>query len=159
MPPRDPAQPNEAAVQRFVEAFALVLTDAGMQRTAARAFAALLVSTDGSLTAREIAETLQISPSAVSGAVRYLEHVELIRRARDPNERVDHFVLGHDHWYEAMMNESRVFDAMCETLDPGIEAVGPDSDAGQRLAETQEFFAFMREELPRMFQRWRDSRT
>ena len=159
MPHHSTTQRDEAAAGHFVEAFALVLTDAGMQRTAARTFSALLASAAGRLSARDIADTLQVSPSAVSGAVRYLEHVDLVRRIRDPGARVDHFVLGRDVWYEAMMNESRIFDAMSETLDAGIEAVGRDSDAGQRLADTHDFCTFMRDEMPRLFQRWRDART
>ena len=59
----DDQQLAEPAVRSFIERFALVLAAAGMQRMAARAFAALLVSEDGSLTAREFAELLQVSPA------------------------------------------------------------------------------------------------
>lgn len=146
-------------MRRFVESFGLVLSNAGMQRTSARMFAALLASTDGRLTAREIADTLQVSPAAISGGIRYLERTGLVRREREPGHRADHYVLDDDFWYEAMMNESGVFDAMSDSLGPGIEAVGRDTDAGKRLAETRDFFAYMREEMPAMFERWRASRA
>lgn len=149
---------DERAVAKFVETFGLVLTDAGMQRTAARAFSALLVSESGNLTAREIAEAVQVSPAAVSGAVRYLEHAGLIRREREPGRRVDHFVIGDDFWYQSMISQSTVFDAMTDALDAGIAAVGRTSNAGQRLEETQDFFAYLRRELPRLFTEWRASR-
>ena len=80
----DDQQLAEPAVRSFIERFALVLAAAGMQRMAARAFAALLVSEDGSLTAQEFAELLQVSPAAVSGSVRYLENARMVRRARRP---------------------------------------------------------------------------
>src|SRR5674476_1196214 len=69
-------------LRQFIEDFALVLTDAGMQRMGARAFGALLSSESGTLTAREIAGVLDVSPAAVSGAVKYLEQAQLVRRMR-----------------------------------------------------------------------------
>lgn len=135
-----------------------MFSNAGMQRTAARAFVALLASESGNLTARQIADTLQISPAAVSGAVRYLENAGLARREREPGKRVDHFVLGDDFWYESMVNKSEFFDAMAGSLESGIDAVGPSTAAGRRLEETQDFFACLRTEMPQMFERWRASR-
>ena len=43
-----------------------------MGRMPARAFAAILAADDGRRTAAELAELLEVSPAAVSGAVRYL---------------------------------------------------------------------------------------
>lgn len=155
---RRSSERDEDEVRRFVESFGLVMTNAGMQRTAGRTFAALLASVEGRLTARELAETLQISPAAVSGAVRYLEQMGMVQREREPGRRADHYTLGDDPWYETMTSESRTFETMIESLGPGIQAVGRDTDAGKRLAETQDFFSFMREEMPRMYERWRASR-
>jgi hypothetical protein len=45
-----------------------------------------------------------------------------------------------------------------EGLIEGIELFGPDSPAGRRLEETRAFFAFIRTELPRMLERWREQR-
>jgi|SRR5699024_810618 len=145
---------DEESVRQFIEAFALVLTNAGMQRTAARMFAALLTSERGRLTAREISQTLQVSPAAVSGAARYLEQVNLVERIREPGQRADHFAVGDDPWYEAMVQENSTFESMLDSLPDGIEAVGPDSSAGTRLQETHAFFEFMRDEIMRMVERW-----
>ena len=150
---------DDESVARFVERFALVLTTAGMQRMAARAFAALLVSESGTMTARELAEELRVSPAAVSGAVRYLEGTRLVRRAREPGERVDHYVLGDDAWYEAIATRADVFDALRAALDDGMTAVGSSSAAGERLAETREFFEYLALQMPLMVQRWRATRT
>ena len=57
---------------RFVEHFALLLDEAGVPRMPARVFAAILADDAGRLTAGELAERLQVSPAAISGAVRYL---------------------------------------------------------------------------------------
>ena len=63
---------DEEAVRRFIERFALNLVEAGMARMPARVFAGVLVAADGRQTAAELAELLQVSPAAISGAVRYL---------------------------------------------------------------------------------------
>ena len=42
-----------------------------------------------------------------------------------------------------------------QAMAEGAEALGPESPAGRRLEETREFFAFLREELPAMMERWR----
>ena len=91
MPERDPE-----AVRQFVEHFASALTDAGLQRMHARVFAALHGTDSGRLTAAEIAESLQVSPAAVSGAVRYLTQFNLIRREREPGSRRDTYVVDND---------------------------------------------------------------
>lgn len=50
----------------------------------ARVFTALLVADDGKLTVAELAEMLQVSPAAVSNAVRYLQQTRLVER--EPGE-------------------------------------------------------------------------
>ena len=73
---------DEEAVRRFIERFALDLAEAGMARMPARVFAALLADDDGRLTAAELAELLQVSPAAISGAVRYLAQLRMVSRGR-----------------------------------------------------------------------------
>jgi DNA-binding transcriptional regulator GbsR (MarR family) len=55
---------------RFIERFASVMEESGIPRMPARVFAALLATDSGRLTSSELAELLQVSPAAVSGAVR-----------------------------------------------------------------------------------------
>src|SRR5262245_28200615 len=92
---------REQAVARFVERLADVLVGAGLPRMPARVFAALLVTESGRLTAAELGERLKVSPAGVSGAVRYLIHLDLVTRERDPGSRRDHYRLRDDVWYEA----------------------------------------------------------
>ena len=86
---------DEDAVARFVERFAAEMTEAGMQRMAARVFAALLADDDASMTSAELGRQLRISPAAVSGAVSYLSQVRMVGRERDPGSRRDRYRL-HD---------------------------------------------------------------
>ncbi len=150
---------DEKAVMRFVERFALTFSEAGVPRMAARVFVALLASEDGRRTAAELAETLQVSPAAVSNAVRYLQQVRLVERQREPGERRDHYRVYSDTWYEMVMRRDEMLVRWQEDLQEGIEAVGADTPAGKRLEENRQFYAFLHDELPKLMQRWREVRS
>lgn len=142
-------------VDRFVERFALLLTEAGLARMPSRVFGALLVTDDGKLTAGEIADILRVSPAAVSGAVRYLVQVGLIVRRRDPGERRDHYEVTDDMWYEAYANRDQQLQQWAELMKEGVAAVGADTKAGWRLETSRQFFEFLQQEVPLMLQKWR----
>lgn len=144
---------DEAA--RFIERFAGVLVDGGMPRMPARLFTALLASDSGRMTAAELAETLQASPAAVSGAVRYLVQTQLIERERQPGTRRDVYRLGDDPWYEAIYRREALITRWERALADGVAAVGADTPAGHRLQDSASFFAFLGEELPGLLARWR----
>ena len=146
---------DEAAVRRFVERFALDLGDAGMPRMPARVFAAVLSAPEGRCTAAELARLLQVSPAAISGAVRYLLQVGLVHREREPGERRDHYRISKEIWYEAIIRREAVVARWEQDLEQGIKAVGPHTPAGDRLEETRRFLAFTREQLARVLHDWR----
>jgi DNA-binding transcriptional regulator GbsR (MarR family) len=149
---------DEEAVRRFIERFALNLTEAGMARMPARVLAALLVAEDGRRTAAELAGELGVSPAAVSGAVRYLTQLRLATREREPGERVDHYRVSSATWYEAITRRDELLERWLVDLADGVKAVGPTTPAGARLEETRAFFAYLLDEIPRMLDRWRAQR-
>ena len=145
---------DEEAIRRFIERFALNLAEAGMARMPARVFAAVLVAADGRQTAAELAELLQVSSAAISGAVRYLLQLRLVSREREPGERVDHYRVSSDTWYEAVTRRDQMVARWEQDLQEGIKAVGSDTPAGARLEETRAFFAFLRDELAQVMAKW-----
>jgi predicted transcriptional regulator len=149
---------DEDAILRFVERFALGLTEAGFPRMPARVFAALLVADSGRRTAVELAELLRVSAAAISGAVRYLIQVGLVSREREPGERRDQYRVHADMWYEAVARRDALLVRWERGLEDGIELIGVDTPAGARLDETRRFFEFMRGEFPRLLARWRKLR-
>ncbi|XIE81854.1 GbsR/MarR family transcriptional regulator [Streptomyces sp. SBR177] len=146
------------ATARFVERFAAEMTAAGMQRMASRVFAALLASETASMTSAELAERLQISPAAVSGAIRYLSQVDMVSRERDPGTRRDLYVLHNELWYETFTRRDQVLTRWEKILREGTDTLGTDTAAGRRLAETAEFFAFLHGEMTGIMDRWRAHR-
>jgi DNA-binding transcriptional regulator GbsR (MarR family) len=147
---------DAAAVNKFVETFASAFVDAGVPRMPSRVFAAILASDPGRLTAAELADQLQASPAAISGAVRYLIQVSLIVRERDPGSRRDVYAVGDDAWYEAIVRRERLLELWARAVRDGVDAVGRDTPAGARLAETLEFFEFLQAEMPALLARWRE---
>ena len=156
---RPAAARDEAAVARFVERFAANLEQSGVPRMPARVFVALLATDSGSLTAAELADRLQASPAAISGAVRYLMQVSLIGREREPGSRRDRYRVWDDAWYEAVVRRERLLELWEESAREGVAALGADTRAGARMAETGAFFEFLQREMPALLQRWRDERA
>ena len=152
------ASPDADATLRFVEDFALLLVDAGVPRMPARVFACVLADDSGALTAGDLAERLQVSPAAISGAVRWLTQMHLLTRAREPGARRDHYRMRDDQWYEATVFKTAALQRFEDVLAEGVALVGADTPAGRRLEETQEFFAFFRAELPALLERFRATR-
>ncbi|WP_329119534.1 GbsR/MarR family transcriptional regulator [Streptomyces sp. NBC_01465] len=151
--------PDPEAVGRFVERFASELAEAGMQRMASRVFAALLASKDGAMTSAELALALQISPAAVSGAVRYLSQASMVAREREPGSRRDRYVLHNELWYETFTRRDQLLTRWEKMLREGAETLGPDSAAGARVAETAAFFDFLQHEMHQMMDRWQAHRA
>lgn len=150
---------DEQAVQKFVERFSSDLSDNGFPRMPARVFAALLVSESGQMTAAELADALQVSPAAISGAVRYLVLIHFVTRAREAGSRRDVVRVAEHNWMQATLNQDQIYARMEATLREGVAALGADSAAGARVEETRDFFAYLRRELPQVLRRWEESRA
>jgi DNA-binding transcriptional regulator GbsR (MarR family) len=144
-------------VGRFVERFASTLADAGFPRLAARVFATLLVSDSGRMTAAELAEGLHASTGGVSGAVRYLVQVRLIRAERDPGTRRHAYVVD-DCWFEATVTGNPFLERGEADLREGIAILG-DLPAADRLNETLELIQFLRDETRAMMRRWHERKA
>ncbi|MFC3896614.1 GbsR/MarR family transcriptional regulator [Lentzea rhizosphaerae] len=151
-------QRDTQAVSQFVERFGGILADTGVPRMPARILAALMTTDSGRLTSAEIADLLQISPAAVSGAVRYLTTVQIVSREREPGSRRDVYRMRDNVWYEATFRKDQMLGMIDEVLGEGVDALGPETDAGVRLDETREFFRFCHAELGSMLDRWRAHR-
>ena len=152
-------QREQAAILRFIERYAGHLADAGMQRMAARVFVALLCEDSGRMTATDMAEVLQVSPAAISGAVRYLGQANMVEREREPGSRRDYYVLKDDLWYDVVTRREQEIHRWESTMRDGMELLGEHTPAGLRWKETLEFYAFMHERLPRFMDEWRERRV
>jgi len=133
----------------------VVLTDAGLARMPARVFAFALADDAASHSARDLANGLQVRPAAISGAVRYLVQVRMLRRERHPGERSDHYTLDHvDPWTTMIGSRSPWLRQASVVLGDAAARLGADTPAGQRLESSRLFFAFMEHDLDGILERW-----
>ncbi|SFO70369.1 MarR family protein [Geodermatophilus dictyosporus] len=140
---------------RFVERFALVLREAGMPPMPARVLAYALADDADRYTAGDLARGLDVSPAAISGAVRQLVQVGLLTRQREPGTRSDLYVLDdRDLWSRFMASELQALQRFVTAAEDGIEVLGLDRPGGRRLAETRDFLAFLHAELSDAVARW-----
>ncbi|WP_158842222.1 GbsR/MarR family transcriptional regulator [Saccharothrix deserti] len=146
---------DDQAVLRFIERFSSVFTQTGMPRMPSRVFVALLASDSGEMTAAELADLLRVSPAAISGAIRYLTQVNLVSRERETGTRRDLYRLFDDLWYEALFRRDEMMRRMQGPLREGIGALGAETPAGKRIAETLMFFEFVHGQLPNLLKQWR----
>jgi DNA-binding transcriptional regulator GbsR (MarR family) len=142
------------AVDTFVERFTQVLVTAGMPRIASRIFVTILATDSAQLTAGELAESLKASPAAISGGVRYLVQLGMVQRGREPGSRRDYYRVEDDVWYRTIAQRDQLMRQWSATLTEGVAALDPTTPAGSRVAESVEFFAFLRAELDGLVERW-----
>ena len=146
---------DERAVSAYVERFGNTLTEAGMPRLAARVFAQLLADDDGRMTAAELTAALEVSPAAISGAVRYLTQVSMIGKERERGSRRDVYVVHTDAWHEAIMRRDHLMGQLASGMQLGVDAVGGMQTAsGQRLRLSIEFLDFVATSMAEMSAEW-----
>jgi DNA-binding transcriptional regulator GbsR (MarR family) len=138
----------------FVERMGSALTSAGMARLPSRIFSALLIDDDGRMTAAEIGAALGVSPAAVSGAVRYLDGVGMVRRERERGSRRDIFVVDDDAWHDALMRADQVYAPFQAALRRALDQLPADDPARRRLRLSHAFIEFVLEETEAMRERW-----
>jgi predicted transcriptional regulator len=141
-------------VLAYVERFASVLVAAGIPAMAARVLAVLHVTDSGRLSAAELARMLQISPAAVSGAVRYLSGIGLVHKERVPGSRRDYYRMPPNVWQEVVRMQSLVLVRWAKMLAEGVDIVGPGTPAGERMAGYAAFFDFITSEYLSVFEGW-----
>jgi DNA-binding transcriptional regulator GbsR (MarR family) len=142
------------SLPEFIEKFAALLIVAGFPPMPARVFVALLVTDSGRLSAADLVDLLQISPAAVSGAVRYLTAVGLVHKERVPGSRREYYRMPGDVWHQVVLLRNQVLTRWATLLKEGMDLVGADSPAGRRMASHASFFEFLAQEMPALMARW-----
>jgi predicted ArsR family transcriptional regulator len=151
---------NEQALRDVVEQSAAVLTGAGFPKMPARVLMALMVSDEGGLTAHELAERLGVSAAAISGAVRYLQTVGIVRRLAQSGSRRDRYELPEDTWYAAMTSQSPIYGVLAGLAESAVSAIDdPSSTAGARVDEMARFYRFLDARLPELMAEWETLRN
>lgn len=133
--------------QEYVERFATMMVDGGLPRMASRVLALLYTSDSRTLTAADLVRELRVSPASISKAIGYLERVGMVHREPDPVRRLQHYVIAEDVWLKAWEVSARTNHNWAETAAEGVELVGRDTPAGERLTQMAQFFERLSEDM------------
>ncbi|MFI7642677.1 GbsR/MarR family transcriptional regulator [Nonomuraea sp. NPDC049400] len=151
---------DEQAVGQFVESLARLMAEWGFPRMSARVLLTMMSSDEDGLTAADLADRLDVSPPAISGAVRYLVQVGLVERRPVPGSRRDLYRIRDNAWYTSSATVGGVYQALADLSAEGVRALGGgDSPAGARIAEMHDFFTFVQKEIAAILNRWQQTRT
>lgn len=137
-------------VQRLVDAFA----EAGFPRMPAAVLVATLTSGTGRATSDELQSALAVSPAAVSGAVRYLQTVGMMRRHRiSAADRRYVYELPEHAWYAASVNNQELYDRLAGVAEQ-VAATLEDPAARERVLDMAGFFRFVQRRIPELLDEW-----
>lgn len=159
--PRDAKTPPPAhgrdpdAVREYEETFTTVLMASGLPKMMSKVLVCLYTTDEGSLTAAELVQRLQVSPASISKAIAFLESQGLVRRERDDRRRERYFV-DDDVWYQSMMASARATTQIVETARQGVSILGPGTLAATRLENIARFVDFVGESITRAAEQARE---
>ncbi len=159
--PRNAKTPPQAhgrdaeAVREYEEMLTTVLMQSGAPKMMARVLACLYTTDEGSLTASELVERLQVSPASISKAIAFLDSQGLVRRERDERRR-ERYVVDDDVWYQSMMASARGTAQLGETARQGVGILGRGTPAATRLENIARFVDFVSESIVRAAEQARD---
>src|SRR6187431_1484691 len=142
-PPAPDTALDDPRLHDVVEHLGGALADAGLPRLPARVFAALMAREDGRLTSADLATLLEVSPAGVSGAVRYLTQLRMIRRERERGSRRDVYVVMDDAWHDMLMQSDQAYRPILAALVAARGALGASTRAGERMQLSVEFLEFV----------------
>ncbi|WP_406446496.1 helix-turn-helix domain-containing protein [Streptomyces sp. NBC_01613] len=154
VPPQAHGRDAEA-VREYEELFTTVVMQSGMPKMMSRVLACLCLTDEGSLTASELVQRLQVSPASVSKAITFLEEQGLARRERDERRR-ERYVVDDDVWYQSMMASARSIAQIVEIARQGVGVLGPQTPAAARLENIARFLDFVSESTARAAEQARE---
>lgn len=141
---------------RAVERLGQTLETMGLPRMPSRVFAFILADDRSVYTAAELAQGIDVSPAAISGAVRYLADTHLVVRERNPAGRGDLFrVRDGDVWSTIQAARLPALDLIIESVQEAVDLLPEGSAGRERVEETRDYFRFVQEDSQDLDRRWR----
>ncbi|GAA5088731.1 GbsR/MarR family transcriptional regulator [Nocardia iowensis] len=146
---------GDVAVHEFLTQFTAICVKTGIPRTAAAVLTCLYTTDNGSNTAAELTQRLQVSPATISSAVRLLEEQGLIHRERDARSRRDRYFVDENIWVRAtLVSAQQIFD-LAELTRRGVDLFGSTTPVGARAQHTSEFLGLVGRDMLESAERWR----
>lgn len=123
---------------RFVEKMGLYYEAYGVPRIGGKIIG-LLLTAPGPVSAEEIAGILKVSRSSVSTNIRLLMLYGFAEVVPGRESRTDYFALAEDAWSNAIRARIEGFKNLKVIVEQGMQAVGKDGTATERLKEMSDW--------------------
>lgn len=150
---------QRAGIAEFVEHFGLLFEAAGGTRMMGRMVGFLLVCDPPHQSSAQIAQALGASSGTVSTVSRQLVMGSMAERVAFPGDRATYFRLSSGGWVKIMMARMGLVTMMRQAAEQGLSVLATAPAAQrERLEEFRDFYGFIEAEMPRMFERWEESR-
>ncbi len=146
------------SAERFVEEIGLVFDSMHLPRMAGRVLGAILLGPADGLTASDLADTLQASKGSISNMTQLLMHYRFVDRTVRAGDRRDRFVIRSGAWARMMLWRVELLQRLQELAGDGLELLGPDGNP-EPLQEVRDMYAFLERELPKLFDRFEETRN
>ncbi|MET9496615.1 helix-turn-helix domain-containing protein [Streptomyces sp. NPDC006552] len=143
------------AMREYEEVFTTVMMASGAPKMMSRVLACLYITDEGSLTAAELVERLQVSPASVSKAITFLESQGLVRRDRDERRR-ERYAVDNDVMYQSVIASAESTAQLAATARAGVTPLGYGTPAAVRLENMARFLDFVSESITRAADQARD---
>ena len=148
---------HEAA---FVEAMGHYMGSYKMTPMAGRLWAWLLICEPPEQTAADLAESLQASRGAISGAAAFLSTVGMIRRVRRRGDRREYFSAPPGTFDSVLRGAGTAYARLVEITEEGLAATSARSARSRsRLLEVHDATVFIRDVLPGLIDQYLRERT
>jgi DNA-binding MarR family transcriptional regulator len=134
------------AVFAFEERLAELITASGSPRMVARILSCLFTTDSGGLTSAELVRRLQVSPAAVSTAVRWAEKQGLIVIERGARGR-QRYTIEKKVGDRSILASVRSNELLAEISHEGAGILGPTTPAGARLDKVGTFLHLISQDL------------
>ncbi|MFG3345285.1 helix-turn-helix domain-containing protein [Streptomyces sp. NPDC048018] len=143
------------AVREYEEVFTTLLMQQGLPKMMSRVLTCLFTTDEGSLTAAQLVQRLEVSPASVSKAVAFLEQQGLVRREQGEGRR-ERYIVDDEVWYQSMVAAAESNLQLARTARQGVGVLGPDTPAAVRLENIARFVDFVAESIMRSAEQARD---
>ncbi len=141
---------------RFVDTYGEAMAKTyGVPRMTGRVLAWLLVCDPPEQTAAQLADALDASKGAISGATGMLVRVRLVDRLHIRGERADRFRVRPEAWDDQVRDQS--VESTRAVLALGLEALAAESPMRRaRLEELDAFYAWYESRMQTLWEEWQD---
>lgn len=143
----------------FVEELGLLFSQQGGSPMMGRILGHLLVCDPPEQTAGDLAEALQASRGSISTTTRMLIAAGLVEKVRRPGKRASYYRLDDAGLSPLIQRKFASFGLMREAAARGLQLLPDDAGRRARLQEFHDFFAYLEERWPAMFEDWERQRA